>query len=717
MDYDHLQRLGVRRIQLTIVSLLMFMLNKNMIHEDLLIHGDSVYDIIDKADHGTVQTELLRNSPGSGGNASSLPGEESRLFLCRMNVSRNARRQMRFGDQKVVLLQGRYLSYLPLCSRNEPVFIGSCTPVAMPETRESVVQGATNVFTTIHAMDMKYMNCDKNGEHYLGYSRQELGGVSWYHLVHWNYMREAQGKHRLISQSDQEKSCILLLRMETRGGEWLWVHCVLQVKDGTDSNSSSQPHPTQSVIVATNQVLSEREAGVMRANSWLYHYYTVQTKLQYGLAYPDAATAAAAAAGATASQLQQLQPSAAARLAAAAAYFPTTYDPTHYHHHQMVQQGLASPHLHHGHPHPNGNGYPYGAHPIPHYAPPHPHHHQYEQGVKDKESPLDFSLSSSAFDPYTSAASAYWSHHHSQGQSQQYHHHHHNHSSSTHAAQYYSNTIKTESVLSPSSVTSPSQNHHQQQQQQAPQQSWSLSISSSKSQVHISTTNISPVSNSSSSTSLPGRKRFKKGGSMVSSSGSESSTSASPPPSVAQRGTFSDSHHGHSSSSASVATASISSGHTARTRNIYKGLDGENSSTMVGMTTCPLTPSPVWEGQTQRVPDLATITHHSHNGHSGHGHPQGERDLTCYNNINSSELIHCVPTYLPYSSGVTPSSIPSTPNFPAVAAYHHPYSYGFPLPPYHHLPQGDGNSGGSPNKENRLPPTPESDTNGEILNQ
>lgn len=113
MDYDHLQRLGVRRIQLTIVSLLMFMLNKNMIHvffiwfcykvclifqsshfplfllqEDLLIHGDSVYDIIDKADHGTVQTELLRNSPGSGGNASSLPGEESRLFLCRMNVSR-----------------------------------------------------------------------------------------------------------------------------------------------------------------------------------------------------------------------------------------------------------------------------------------------------------------------------------------------------------------------------------------------------------------------------------------------------------------------------------------------------------------------------------------------------------------------------------------------------------------------------------------------------
>lgn len=94
--------------------------------EDLLIHGDSVYDIIDKQDHATIQAELNRNVPpqpggssnssnvgvgvgvgvgdstasnGTGG-ASSLEGEH-RMFLCRMNVSRNARRQMRFGDQKV----------------------------------------------------------------------------------------------------------------------------------------------------------------------------------------------------------------------------------------------------------------------------------------------------------------------------------------------------------------------------------------------------------------------------------------------------------------------------------------------------------------------------------------------------------------------------------------------------------------------------------------
>lgn len=103
------------------------------LQEDLLIHGDSVYDIIDKQDHANIQAELNRNVPpqpggssqassggaggaggagdstssngsaagaGGAGGASSLEGEH-RMFLCRMNVSRNARRQMRFGDQKV----------------------------------------------------------------------------------------------------------------------------------------------------------------------------------------------------------------------------------------------------------------------------------------------------------------------------------------------------------------------------------------------------------------------------------------------------------------------------------------------------------------------------------------------------------------------------------------------------------------------------------------
>ena len=52
------------------------------------------------------------------------------------------------------------MSYLPLCTRNEPVLIATCTPVAMPETRECVVQGATNIFTSVHNMDMKFASID-----------------------------------------------------------------------------------------------------------------------------------------------------------------------------------------------------------------------------------------------------------------------------------------------------------------------------------------------------------------------------------------------------------------------------------------------------------------------------------------------------------------------------------------------------------------------------
>ncbi|KAJ2954711.1 hypothetical protein O0L34_g3014 [Tuta absoluta] len=233
--------------------------------EDLLIHGDSVYDIIDRQDHQTVQVELNR---GENGETENVP--KNRHFFCRMNVSRNARRQMRFGDQKVVLVRGHYVSYLPLCSRNEPVFLAVCTPLAMPETRECVVHGATNVFTTVHAMDMKILHIDANGEWYLGWKKSELTDVSWYQLLHWDSLREAQSKHRLITQSEQDKCCILLVKLQTRGGQFLWVHVVLQVKDAADT-------PRQ-FIVATNQILSEEEASIMLANAWIYQYYGYQNQ-------------------------------------------------------------------------------------------------------------------------------------------------------------------------------------------------------------------------------------------------------------------------------------------------------------------------------------------------------------------------------------------------------------------------------------------------------
>lgn len=114
----------------------------------------------------------------------------------------------------------------------------------------------------------------RSGEFHLGYDKASLQGTSWYNLIHSENLREAQSKHRLsksleytiyklevylrlpchcfpsplVTQSEQDRSCILLVRMQRSNGDYTWVHVVLQVRDSPDSTQ-------QPVIVCTNQVL------------------------------------------------------------------------------------------------------------------------------------------------------------------------------------------------------------------------------------------------------------------------------------------------------------------------------------------------------------------------------------------------------------------------------------------------------------------------------
>ena len=222
-------------------------------------------------------------APGEeeGGNEQPKSSVKARqqIFLCRIHMSLNARRQMRFRDQKVILVKGHFYSSLPLCSRDEPVFAAHCSPLAMPENRNIVVQRTTNAFTTGHSRDMKTIELDNTSTpRHLGYRRHELAGVSFHHRLHPDSMRELQAKPRLVTSSDSDKSSILPLRLQTMSGGYLWVHTVLQLKDGVEEGAAP-------VIILTNQILSTEEAAVMKANSWLYHYYMVQSRLQYGLAY------------------------------------------------------------------------------------------------------------------------------------------------------------------------------------------------------------------------------------------------------------------------------------------------------------------------------------------------------------------------------------------------------------------------------------------------
>lgn len=61
---------------------------------DMKTQGDSLYDIVDKRDHGTVQAQLLQ-----GG--ADLDVTRDVAFFCRMNMSRTLKRQAGFGDVKV----------------------------------------------------------------------------------------------------------------------------------------------------------------------------------------------------------------------------------------------------------------------------------------------------------------------------------------------------------------------------------------------------------------------------------------------------------------------------------------------------------------------------------------------------------------------------------------------------------------------------------------
>jgi hypothetical protein len=58
--------------------------------------GDSLFDIVDKRDHGTVQAQLLHGVTAPEGHHN-----RKISFFCRMNMSRTLKRQGGFGDVKV----------------------------------------------------------------------------------------------------------------------------------------------------------------------------------------------------------------------------------------------------------------------------------------------------------------------------------------------------------------------------------------------------------------------------------------------------------------------------------------------------------------------------------------------------------------------------------------------------------------------------------------
>nr|CDJ97458.1 PAS fold-3 domain containing protein [Haemonchus contortus] len=220
--------------------------------EEIMCQGDSIFDLVDPRDHPTVHNEL------NSGPQPTTSFPEERVFLCRLNLARTAKRQLQYHkvDITFILLQGRYIhptEYFQAIAGTpeaiQPVFAAYCQPVINPENAETLSMGNTDVFSSQHFLDMTFKEVDHMCAHHLGYHREELRGQSWYTLLHPAYIPEVAYKHRLLCQ-EKEGSVLALIKMRSADGEWLWMHTVFAVRGNLchedRSLSPMSPFPAES---------------------------------------------------------------------------------------------------------------------------------------------------------------------------------------------------------------------------------------------------------------------------------------------------------------------------------------------------------------------------------------------------------------------------------------------------------------------------------------
>ncbi|PAV71263.1 hypothetical protein WR25_03056 [Diploscapter pachys] len=235
--------------------------------EEIMCQGDSIYDLVDPRDAAAVRAELASGPPPSG----SFPDE--RVFICRLNLARTAKRQLQY--HKFILLQGRYIesaeyyqNFINSPETAQPVFAAFCQPLINPENAETMANGNTNVFTSQHYLDMKFKELDSMCCEHLGVRPGQLEGTSWYQLLHPYHIQEVAYKHRLLCQ-EKEGSVLALIRLQNAAGEWIWLHTVFAIR-GNFTHETQDGRRVRHIIQCYYQILSELEAATLQANAWIY---------------------------------------------------------------------------------------------------------------------------------------------------------------------------------------------------------------------------------------------------------------------------------------------------------------------------------------------------------------------------------------------------------------------------------------------------------------
>uniref|UniRef100_A0A1A8IV79 Neuronal PAS domain protein 4a n=1 Tax=Nothobranchius kuhntae TaxID=321403 RepID=A0A1A8IV79_NOTKU len=227
---------------------------------DLVSQGDSVYDIIDNADHFIMRTNL----------SASTSLDMDRLFRCRFNTSKSVRRQS--AGNKLVLIRARCLSApstTPTIGSywtSNPVWVCFCSPLEPQSTRSS--SGAeresasspplaeTNLFLAYfhsqHDRDLRLQTAQNSVSAYLGFDVTALCSRSWYSLLHPQDLSHASAQHRSLLREGGEGRAEMVVRVQAQDLSWVWLYMVLQLQPGDIPISSN------------NYIISDSEAWSVR---------------------------------------------------------------------------------------------------------------------------------------------------------------------------------------------------------------------------------------------------------------------------------------------------------------------------------------------------------------------------------------------------------------------------------------------------------------------
>ncbi|KAI6199939.1 hypothetical protein M3Y96_00680400 [Aphelenchoides besseyi] len=250
------------------------LISYSVLKEEIMCQGDAIYDLIDVRDHQTVQSVM--NSGPSSAFDTSIDGD--RAFVCRMNLSRTAKRQVQ--HYKLIVVEGRYIhpleyyktvnSIATVQPPIQPIFAAFCTPLLTLDNVETISQGNTETFTSVHTMDMHFVDIDEIGTERLGFSVDQIQQLNWYDLIHPDQLPAFAERHHLLCR-EREGSIVSLTRLETEFGEWIWLHSVLTIKNANSFDGLT----CQPLIYAVHQIFSDIQAYSLRNSPWIYatkHY-------------------------------------------------------------------------------------------------------------------------------------------------------------------------------------------------------------------------------------------------------------------------------------------------------------------------------------------------------------------------------------------------------------------------------------------------------------